>query len=189
MNYKALFNRVTVLLSSPAKGWAEIEGEKGTTHVMSEFVYPLIGLCGLAVFVGSFLGNTAGVGVFRIAMTLCCDVFVSLFGGFFLASYLVDMLGRQWLGRGEQRHLCQRFVGYSMVVLFVLHILSGLLGIDLLRLILQFYTLFVVYPGARTVMHVDERRLTSYTLIVTVIVLAAPALVGKLFSQLAVALN
>jgi uncharacterized membrane protein YuzA (DUF378 family) len=180
---------VTTLLSTPAKGWAEISGEKGNTRVLTEFVYPLIGLCGLAVFIGSFLGNTAGVGVFRIAMTLCCNAFVSLFGGFFLSSYLINQVGRKWFGRGDEFELCQRFVGYSMVVVFVLYIVSGLLSIDLLRWILQFYTLFVVYEGARTLMGIDEARLTRYTLIASIIILASPGLVGMLFSKLAVALN
>jgi hypothetical protein len=178
-----------VLLSTPAKGWEEISGEKGNARVMSEFVYPLIGLCGLAVFIGSFLGNTAGVGVFRVAMTLCCDVFVSLFGGFFLASYLVNMVGQRWFGKGDQLELSQRFVGYSMVVQFVLHIFSGLLSIDLLRWILQFYTLFVVYEGARTLMDIREAQLTRYTVIASAIILLCPTAVGLVFSKLAVALN
>lgn len=189
MNYKALFNRVSVLLSSPAKAWTEIDSEKGAGRVMSEFVYPLIGLCGLAEFIGTFLGNTAGVGVFPIAMTLCCGIFVSLFCGFFLASYLVNLLGTLWLGLPDQLEKSQRLVGYSMVVVFALHILCGLLGIDLLRWILQFYTLFVVYEGARRLIRVEEARLTLYSIYVTLIILACPILLNFVFSKLAVALN
>jgi hypothetical protein len=189
VNYKALFNRVTVLLSTPAKAWQQIQGEKGAARVMSEFVYPLIGLCGLAVFIGTFLGNTSGVGVFRVAMTLCCNVFVSLFGGFFLSSYLVNRAGMRWFGLPDDFERSQCLVGYSMVVLFTLHILSGLLSIHLLRWILQFYTLFVVYEGGRTLMGIPESRLTRYTLIMSVIILVCPGLVGTVFSKLAVILN
>lgn len=189
MNYKQLFNRVTLILSQPAKAWDEIAGEKGAGRVMSEFVYPLIGLCGLAMFIGTFLGNTAGVGVFPIAMTQCCGVFVSLFGGFFLSSYLVNMLGMKGFGLPDQFERSQCLVGYSMAVLFVLHILSGLLSINLLRWILQFYTLMVVYEGARRLMDIPERRLTRYTLIASFIILACPLLVGVLFTKLAVVLN
>jgi hypothetical protein len=76
-----------------------------------------------------------------------------------------------------------------MVVLFTLHILSGLLSIHLLRWILQFYTLFVVYEGGRTLMGIPEARLTRYTLIMSVIILVCPGLVGTVFSKLAVILN
>ena len=189
MNYKALFNRVSVLLSSPAKAWVEIDSEKGAGRVMSEFVYPLIGLCGLAVFIGTFLGNTAGVGVFPVAMQLCCGVFVALFGGFFLASYLVNQLGMKLFGLDDQFDRSQQLVGYSMVVLFALHILCGLLSIDLLRWILQFYTLSVVYEGARTLMGIPEAQLTRYTIIMSIIILICPAAVGTLFSKLAVVLS
>jgi hypothetical protein len=189
MNYKALFNRVSVLLSTPSKGWAEVADQNGAGRVMSEFVYPLIGLCGLAVFIGTFLGNTAGVGVFRIAMTLCCNVFVSLFGGFFLSSYLVNAIGKRWFSLPDQFERSQCLVGYSMVVLFVLYILSGLLSINLLRWILQFYTLFVVYEGARSFMHITEGQLTRYTLIATLVILVCPMLVGTVFTKLALALN
>ena len=56
---------------------------------MSEFVYPMIGLCGLSVFLGTFIGNTEGVSAFQVAMTRCCATFVSLFGGFFFG-FLFD---------------------------------------------------------------------------------------------------
>ena len=96
-------------------------------------------------FIGTFIGNTAGVAAFQIAMTRCCAIFVSLFGGYFLAAYAIDQLGKKLLGREDQYELNQQFVGYSMVVTFVLDIVSGLFSISILHWILQFYTIFVVY--------------------------------------------
>ena len=43
MNYKELFNRVVMLISSPAKAWEEIVGEEDKKKVMGAFVYPMIG--------------------------------------------------------------------------------------------------------------------------------------------------
>ncbi len=80
-------------------------------------------------FIGTFIGNTAGVAAFQIAMTRCCAIFVSLFGGYFLAAYVIDQLGKKLLGREDQYELNQQFVGYSMVVTFVLDIVSGLFSI------------------------------------------------------------
>lgn len=68
MNYKDLFNRVVLLISSPAKAWAEINTEEDRRKVLGTFVYPMIGLCGLSVFIGTFIGNTAGVSAFQIAI-------------------------------------------------------------------------------------------------------------------------
>jgi len=189
LNYKELFNRMLLLLSSPAKAWADIAQEDNRKKVMSEFVYPLIGLCGLSVFVGTFIGNTAGVSAFQIAMSRCCATFVSLFGGFFLASYLMNLLGKNVLGRDDEKDLNQQFVGYAMVVTFALDIVSGLFSISLLHWIFQFYTIFVVYEGARTLMGVDTKNLTRYSLIASVIIIVCPGLIATVFDKLSLILN
>lgn len=177
------------LVSSPAKAWEEISREEDRRKVLSAFVYPMIGLCGLSVFIGTFIGNTAGVAAFQIAMTRCCAAFVSLFGGYFLAAYAINQVGKKLLQRGDQYELNQQFVGYSLVVTFVLDIISGLLSISILHWILQFYTVFVVFEGARTLMKVEEAKLTRYTLIASVIIIVCPALIAFIFNELSVILN
>lgn len=189
MNYKELFNRVVLFISSPAEAWADVSKEADRKNVLAEFVYPLIGLCGLSVFIGTFIGNTAGVSAFQIAMTRCCATFVSLFGGFFLASYLTNLLGTKMLGKEDETDLNRQFVGYGMVVIFVLDIISGLFSISILHWILQFYTVFVVYEGARSLMNVDERNLTRYTLCASVIIMVCPSLIASVFDKLSLILN
>lgn len=189
MNYKELFNRVVLLISAPAKAWIEIKNEKDRRQLLVTFVYPLIGLCGLSVFIGTFIGNTAGVEAFQIAMTRCCAVFVSLFGGVFLAAYIIDLLGKKWFDRTDPPELSQQFVGYGMVVTFVLDIISGLFSISILRWILQFYTVFVVYEGARVLMEVKERDLTRYSLIASVVMILSPEIIAIVFNKLSIMLN
>lgn len=189
MNYKELFNRVVLLISSPAKAWREIIHEEDRKKMLGAFVYPMIGFCGLSVFIGTFIGNTAGTAAFQIAMTRCCATFVSLFGGFFLASYLVDLLGQKMLERNENPALNQQFVGYAMVVTFVLDMISGLFSIFILRWILQFYTVFVVYEGARSLMKVDEKNLTRYSLIASLIIMICPSVIAAIFEKLSLVLN
>ncbi|MBE6276304.1 MAG: YIP1 family protein [Bacteroides sp.] len=189
MNYKELFNRVLLLISSPAKAWEEIKAEEDKKGLLSAFVYPMIGFCGLSVFIGTFIGNTAGVSAFQIAMTRCCAVFVSLFGGFFLAAYLLDLVGQKLFGRLKEQDLIQQFVGYSMVVIFILNIFSGLFSLSILHWILQFYTVFVVYEGARLLLNVAERDLTRYALIASVIIILSPELISVVFDKLSLILN
>ena len=189
LNYKELFNRVVLLLSTPAKAWEEIANESNRNKVMSEFVYPMIGLCGLSVFIGTFIGNTVGVSAFQVAMTRCCATFVSLFGGFFLASYLMNLLGKNTLGREDEKELNQQFVGYAMVVTFALDIIGGLFSVSLLQWIFQFYTIFVVYEGAKTLMGVEGKSLTRYSLIASVIIILCPGLIGIVFDKLSLILN
>lgn len=189
MDYKDLWNKTITLLSSPAKGWLAIGTEENKEKVTSDFVYPMIGLCGLSVFAGTFIGNTAGVDAFHIAMTRCCATFVSLFGGFFLAAYLTNLMGKELFERDDELDLNRQFVGYAMVVVFVLEVITGLFSISILRTILQFYTVFVVYEGARSLMKVAEKNLTRYSLLASVVIMICPNLIAFVFDKLSLILN
>ena len=188
MNYKELFHRVVALLSSPAKAWEEIEKRGEERLVLPGFVYPMIGLCGLSEFIGAFIGRDFMPDVFQVALTRSCGVAVSLFIGFFLASYLLKMMNKQFECDKSEGDI-QVFVGYSMVVTFVLQIISGLFSILIIHWILQIYTLFVVFEGARRLMKIPEYRLTMYTILTTVIILLSPTVIEFIFNKLSVTLN
>lgn len=190
MNYKELFTRTITLLSTPQKAWEEIR-EETDGALLGAFVYPMIGFCGLTMFVGMLFGNGVEDFNFQLVMTKCCDVFISLFGGFFLSSYFVNYYGIRVLGRNaEEMGMCQKLVGYSMSVLFVLNILSGLFPtFFVLRWILQFYTIYVVWEGAKELMGVSEKHLLTYTVVCSAIILVSPALIGFLFNWLGKMVN
>lgn len=177
------------LLTVPGKAWDEIAAHESGKDIMFGYVYPLIGLCGLSEFVGTFIGKSLNSDMFQLALTRCCAVAVALFGGFFLASYLLDKLNRRWLRRTGTYDDTQLFVGYSMTVVFVMNIVSGLISIELLHWILQIYTIVIVFEGARRMVRVGEERLTAYTVIATVVILICPALIEYIFNKLTVILN
>lgn len=185
MNYQELFHRIWRLISSPASAWEEIRLEKDKQRVTSSFVYPLIGLAGLSVFVGTVISLGWGRQTLQIAMTNACALFVALFGGFFLVSYLTDKLGQGLLKYPSRLGLCQQFIGYAMVVPFVLEIVTGLIPSFLvIRLILQFYVVYVVWEGAQRLMRVSERHLYGYTLCVSALVLLIPWFIQRVFVTL-----
>ena len=188
MNYKDLFHRVVALLSSPAKAWEDISNNERENQVLPGFVYPMIGLCGLSEFIGAFIGRDFIADIFQVALTRSCGVAVSLFIGFFLASYLIKLWNEKmgWERTDEEIHL---FVGYSMVVTFVLQIISGLFSILIIHWILQIYTLFVVFEGSRRLMKIPEYRLTMYTIVSTLIILLSPTVIEFIFNKLSVTLN
>ena len=129
------------LISSPAKAWEEISMEEDRRKVYIAFVYPMIGLCGLSVFVGSLLTNGwGGPQSFQIAMTNCCAVAVALFGGYFLAAYAINEMGTRMFGMHSNMPLTQQFAGYALVVPFLLQIVTGLLpDFRIIAWLLQFY--------------------------------------------------
>lgn len=140
MNYKDLFHIAILLISSPARAWEEISLED-RRKVFTAFVYPMIGLCGLSVFIGSLMKmGWDGPQSFQYAMTQCCAVAVSLFGGYFLAAYLINGLRVRMFMLDSDIPLAQQFAGYALVVVFMLRIVIGILpDFGIMALLLQFY--------------------------------------------------
>ncbi len=180
---KGLFYTVWLIVSSPAKAWEEIFVQEDKQNVQTSFVYPLIGICGLATFLGS-LSMLDGI-AFQVAMSKAGSLMVSLFGGFYLAAYLVNLYGMKVLKLESQPELCQRFVGYSMALIFLLYILLGIFpSFFILSWLLQFYTVWIIWEGAQKLMQVDEDRLLVYTLVTSAITMVSPFVLRIIFDNL-----
>lgn len=190
MNYKELIKRALLLISSPAKAWEEIALEEDRRKVLGAFVYPMIGLCGFSLFLGSIFETGFGALGFQIAMTKCCSVFVALFGGYFLTSYIINKMGTSMFKLENNLALLQQFVGYSMVVTFLLDIIDGIVpGFFILRWILQFYVIFVVWEGVRILLKVEEQKQMAYTVMASFFIVLCPVLLGLVFNKLSFILN
>ena len=75
-----------LLIFSPAKAWEEISLEEDRRKGLATFVYPMIGLCGMAVFASVFIYHFASEDLtpnqlFQLAMARCCGVFVDFCAG------------------------------------------------------------------------------------------------------------
>lgn len=155
------------------------------------FVYPMIGLCGLSVFIGClWTMGWSGPLSFQYAMTQCCAVAVSLFGGCFLAAYLVNTLCIRMFHRLGNLPLAQQFIGYAFVVVFLLRIILGILP-DFLVIAfpLQFYTLYVVWEGCIPVLQISEKDRLRFTLLASLLIIVCPWIIEWLFNKLTVLLN
>ncbi len=190
MSYKELLNKTLRILSSPEKIWIEINEEE-EIEVLRSFVYPMMSLCGLALLIGMIFDyGWSNISLVN-ALTTCCSLLVSLLGGFFLSSYLANILGHRIGGRPANDMVnCKKMVGYSMSVIFILEIFNGLFpSFIILRWILQFYTVYLVWEGAKHLMKIPENNLLTYTLINSAIILISPVLVGNLFNSLSKVFN
>lgn len=187
MNYKTLLSRSLLLLSSPAKAWKEIAlGGVSRENVQSAYVYPMITLCGLAMFLGVLFGNGVDDFDFQVVLTKCCGVFVSLFGGFFLSTYLVDLWGKRFLENSDDnKSVVAVLVGYSMVVIFVLDIFTYLFpSFFIFKWILQFYLTYIVWEGVKVLMNIPENKILVYTIVSSFFILISPFLIEWIFNKL-----
>ena len=191
MNYKELLNITLRLISSPARAWEEIRLEEDRRKVFTAFVYPMIGLCGLSVFIGALLTmGWGGPQSFQYAMTRCCAVAVALFGGYFLAAYLINVMGVRWMRMPDQLPLVQQFAGYALVVVFLLRIVLGILpDFQIIAILLQFYTVYIVWEGSARLLRVADASRLRFTLMTSVVLIVCPMVIEWIFNELTVVLN
>ena len=191
MNYKELLNITLRLISSPAQAWEEIRLEEDRRKVFTAFVYPMIGLCGLSVFIGALLTmGWGGPQSFQYAMTRCCAVAVALFGGYFLAAYLINVMGVRWMRMPDQLPLVQQFAGYALVVVFLLRIVLGILpAFQIIAILLQFYTVYIVWEGSARLLRVADASRLRFTLMTSVVLIVCPMVIEWIFNELTVVLN
>ena len=189
LNYKDLFHIAILLISSPARAWEEISLED-RRKVFTTFVYPMIGLCGLSVFIGSLMKmGWDGPQSFQYAMTQCCAVAVSLFGGYFLAAYLINGLRVRMFMLDSDIPLAQQFAGYALVVVFMLRIVIGILpDFGIMALLLQFYIVYVVWEGSKKVMQIAEKDRLRFTILSSILLIACPVAIEWIFRQLGMGL-
>lgn len=72
-----------------------------------------------------------------------------------------------------------------MTVIFVLEFFGALfLSFFILRWILQFYLVYIVWEGSKVLMNIPEKRLLTYTLASSVIILVSPVAINYVFTWL-----
>ena len=185
MNYKELFQRLFKLIASPKRTWVEISTESPRRDVMASFVYPLIALCGLAVLLSAFIRDGLSRNIYQPALMEMCSYCIALFGGFFLAAWLLDMVRQKYLGHATDMAGSQFFVGYAMGIVFLADILTIIFPqFFIFNWILQFYVLYVVWEGIDVLFTIDENKRLTFTAITTAIVVFSPAIIRILFNML-----
>ena len=82
------------MISSPARAWEEIRLEEDRRKVFTAFCLSYDWFMRAVGLYRFFDSERVGVvrKSFQYAMTQCCAVAVSLFGGYFLAAYLINGL-------------------------------------------------------------------------------------------------
>ncbi len=191
MDYKDILHITLRLISSPARAWEEIRLQGDKRRVFTAYVYPMIGLCGLSVLVGTLMYyGWNGPQSFQLAMTRCCAVAVALFGGYFLAAWLINAFCARFLHRPADLPAAWQFAGYALVVLFLLRIVLGILpDFQVIALLLQFYTLYVVWEGSRVLLDIADADRLRFTLVSTLLLILCPWLIEWVFNELTLILN
>lgn len=185
MNYKELFKRLSAIITSPRKAWVEIATESPRRDVTATYVYPLVALGGLVMLVSALFHDGLQRMTFHAAMMEICSYCISLFGGFFLASYLFDLVAQKFLQRQSDMALANIFVGYAMGVVFVADMLVALFPqFFIFEWVLLLYVCYVVWEGCDVLLAVEEEKRVVYMAITSALIIFSPAIIGALFDTL-----
>lgn len=81
-------------------------------------------------------------------------------------------------------------MGYALVVPLVLKIIVEIVpAFKILKLIFQFYTIFVVWEGSRVLLKVNEKKRTAFSIFSTLIIILCPFIIELIFNRLTFLFN
>jgi hypothetical protein len=185
MDFKKLFLRLWRMTVSPLSEWENIMKESPRQDVAFSFVFPLTAISGTAVLIGGLLRDGVIEGGWWKSLSDACIVSIALLTTFWFTAWVANEVRIRYLKMDNDLPACFLLTGYSMAVMFILVIFTGLF-VELLifRYVLQFYVVYVVWHGVDVVMKVNENQRMNYTLIVSALLLSVPFLFRFIFDRL-----
>ncbi len=196
MNYKWFFKRVWRIVTSPAKTWDAIATEDKDRNFFSDYFYPLIGFCGLALFGVHFFDQwmaETGTPVSLMVQNALMDsaeVFIAFLGGYFFAIALIRKTSEKILDIDTNGSWLPLLTGYSMTIPILLQTLAEIFSsFLLLKWIFLFYTLYIVWEGVKRITTVKEEARLSFSILTAVVLTVIPLAISLLFRIFTNALN
>ncbi len=178
--WRDIFITITQLIVAPQKEWKNIEkGNRAHSEFLKQFLHPVFGIIALTSFIGGLWVKHEGNLESALKQSITC--LVAVYGGYFIASYILNELSPRF---GLEKNLprFQQFVGYSSVVLYLLYIITPFFPDFIISWLLVFYTFHVVNTGAHNFVKVDEDNRVSFILVASALVILSPGAIHFLFS-------
>mgnify|MGYP002356634082 CR=1 FL=1 len=113
----------------------------------------------------------------ELALKSSVKALVSALGGFFLGAYILNELWFSVFKREKDIKLCQRFVGYSLALSFVLSIVLSLLPEFFFLKIFVLYTVYIIWEGAAPYMQVGDSERMKFVGVSSAVVLLTPSII------------
>ena len=180
---KELFERLYRIIIQPAKTWNILADEKEEEIIdnntfLKTYLYPVIGIVALLTFAGVFFHKKEFD--IELAFRLTIKVLITLFVGFYFASFLLSKTMEHLFFKENSFKLCQRFVGYSSALIYAMYIILAIFpDYSFLQLFLL-YTIYIIWEGASVYMQIPENERNRFTAIAAAIILLSPFIIEKM---------
>ncbi|MBE6301091.1 MAG: YIP1 family protein [Parabacteroides distasonis] len=181
--FSEIFKIIVAIISQPTKTWEMLaKKDENEDAFLSRFIYPLIGIVSVAAFVGVLFTRKE----FDVELALKSSIrtLVSVFGGFYVASYVLNEFWQGLFNREKDLKLCQCFVGYASSLMFALNIVLTLLPEFFFLRIFVLYTFYIIWEGATPYMQVNETERMKFVGISTTLILLTPWIIEIILSML-----
>lgn len=172
------------MLFSPNKGWQNANKERDAhDEFINNFLFPIFGFISITTFIGSMWLTEEGGIHYALKMTIA--VVASLFGGFYIASLLVNELFPKY-GMIKDIKIAQRFVGYSSIAIYLLYFVMPMLsGLGILW-IFALYTLLLTHSGTNYFLDIEKNKRVAFSVISFLVILLSPMSLNYLLSLIVI---
>lgn len=178
---KNLFKQLLDIIFHSEKTWERLSGEperNNNTEFYRSYLYPVIGIISLLVFLGVFI-NKKNFEV-ELALRTTIAVSVSLFVGFYIASFAISKLLSKFFSMEVDMKKCERFVGYSSGLLYLVYMFLALFPDFFFIKLGLLYTVYIIWESTPYYILIPEENRLKYSIVSTLVILFAPVLVEKI---------
>lgn len=177
--YKNILETVLSLGISPEPAWKKLANDENgkSEEFLSKFLYPLLGLVALATFIGLLFKKGFEI---EYALKTASVTFVSLFAGFFLASFLLNEISKKFFNREDNLPQIQRFVAYVSSFSYVISIIQAIFyDLFFLRFFLL-YVIYIIWIGCEKFLKIEEKERYKFMITATGVLYFSPLVIEKL---------
>lgn len=176
---KFIVEILIMLVVQPKKAWeAIVERNESRDEYLTQFFYPLIGLCTLASFVGVFFHNETGN--LENALKESTITITSLFAGFFLASFAIRQFSHKWIKIEGDNKLFQKLTAYAMALTVIISAILEIMPDFFFLRIAELYVYLIIWESIGTMIQIDEKKRVIFTSVATTIILLSPYIIERI---------
>ena len=179
--FKEIVVKIIQIITNPDEAWRKLEKHENHESFINRYLHPVFGIISLTTFVGG-LWIVADGGL-EIALKNTIISLVTVYGGYFIASYILNELMPKF-GISKDEAKVQQFVGFASALVYAIFIVSPLLPDLPILWIFAIYTVYIVYMGFEVYITVEEEQRVNFTGVATTVILLTPFIIEKILAIL-----
>lgn len=178
--WREIYTTMAALIVAPPGAWKALEKENRTHHeFLYRFLHPIFGIVAFASFAGGLWFVRDG-NVERALKSSIVSI-VGVYGGFFIASYILNEIAPRF-GLDKNLPRFQQWVGYASAAIYLLFVITQFFPNIHILWALVLYTIYPVNSGAHFFMKVPRAKEVDFVVVSSSVIILAPLLVRAFFS-------